>query len=346
VCTNTGFTKCSIPVGSLTGTCKECGINTDCPTGKPKCSNGSCYVCVVDGDCDAGSKCLNGGTSTAQCVSTCTTDAGCQSDTNNTSAVCAYKGTAYAACAIPCSSDTACAGSDNPTPGATKCWGYINGTVTQNTKPASGSTGYCVTTGPQKCCWNRTIQSCNVSGDCEAGGEGCINSGDTTQQYGKLTCNTCASQGKIMNDAMSDCVLPYSIFDGAMSNNDYAKSSQPTLDGCTNACLNDTTSPCVFFNYDTNTKECWLQRPPRYTNVQVYYKQNDGSYTSAGPYSPDNNDMTSADNKTIQTCKDFCTATPNCITASFESSTGRCFLKGVNTSATTRKTGVIRKTFT
>lgn len=48
----------------------------------------------------------------------------------------------------------------------------------------------------QKCCWNRLIQSCSSSSDCDHGGEGCIDSGATTAQYGVVTCNTCEMQGK------------------------------------------------------------------------------------------------------------------------------------------------------
>lgn len=48
----------------------------------------------------------------------------------------------------------------------------------------------------KKCCWNRLIQSCSTASDCDQGGEGCIDSGTDTEEYGQIQCNTCESQGK------------------------------------------------------------------------------------------------------------------------------------------------------
>ncbi len=337
-------TKCSVPTGSLTGTCQACGINTDCPLATPICSNGSCYVCTNDADCGTtGKVCRDGGTANAQCVATCTTDAGCQSELQISNAVCAYKSTAFAACAIPCANESECTDTSNPTPGATKCWEYINGAVTQFKAPVNGG-GYCVTPGPQKCCWNRSRQSCSSSSECNTGGEGCINSGDVTQQFGKVTCNICENEGKILDDSKTNCVMPYSTFSGELTGNNYFSQARATYEDCASSCLNDPN--CMIFNYDINSKECWRMRPPRYDNIKAFYRHNDGSYTSAGPHHPDQNDLGQINNTTEQSCKSSCTTNPRCIIASHETSTGRCILKGVNPAATNRKTGIIRKTYT
>lgn len=65
-----------------------------------------------------------------------------------------------------------------------------------------------------KCCWNRIIQACNQNSDCDQTGEvgqvpmGCITSGTDTgkSNFGVVTCNTCAAQGKTMNANRSGCV--------------------------------------------------------------------------------------------------------------------------------------------
>ena len=38
------------------------------------------------------------------------------------------------------------------------------------------------------CCWNREVQPCNSSADCDAGGEGCVKDGTRTKDYGKVHC--------------------------------------------------------------------------------------------------------------------------------------------------------------
>ena len=58
---------------------------------------------------------------------------------------------------------------------------------------------------PTKCCWNRIIQGCNASSECDSGGEGCVASGTPTKKYGPCNCHTCASQGKVYDPASSSC---------------------------------------------------------------------------------------------------------------------------------------------
>lgn len=41
---------------------------------------------------------------------------------------------------------------------------------------------------PMRCCWNRFTQPCNVSSDCDSGGEGCVASGTKTAKYGIARC--------------------------------------------------------------------------------------------------------------------------------------------------------------
>ena len=59
--------------------------------------------------------------------------------------------------------------------------------------------------GATMCCWNRIIQGCNSSSQCDRGGEGCIPSGTPTKRYGPAVCHTCASQGKKYDPASSGC---------------------------------------------------------------------------------------------------------------------------------------------
>ena len=39
-----------------------------------------------------------------------------------------------------------------------------------------------------KCCWNRKIQPCDSSDQCDFGGEGCIITGTRTKKFGVVTC--------------------------------------------------------------------------------------------------------------------------------------------------------------
>jgi hypothetical protein len=45
------------------------------------------------------------------------------------------------------------------------------------------------------CCWNREVQPCNATSQCDQGGEGCVASGTVTKRYGRVTCATCSSHG-------------------------------------------------------------------------------------------------------------------------------------------------------
>lgn len=73
--------------------------------------------------------------------------------------------------------------------------------------------------GTTKCCWNRIIQSCNSSTQCDPGGEGCVVSGTLTKKYGPCNCHTCASQGKVYDPTTSSC-KPHERDDGATSRHD------------------------------------------------------------------------------------------------------------------------------
>jgi Spondin-like TSP1 domain/PAN domain/Thrombospondin type 1 domain len=59
----------------------------------------------------------------------------------------------------------------------------------------------------------------------------------------------------------------YTIFDGAMHNNVYKQfNNVPSLTDCGQKCIDHTSGEianyeCKFFNYDTNSKTCWLQSP-------------------------------------------------------------------------------------
>ena len=58
---------------------------------------------------------------------------------------------------------------------------------------------------PAMCCWNRIIQGCNATSECDSGGEGCVPSGTQTKRYGVVTCHTCASQGEVYDPATASC---------------------------------------------------------------------------------------------------------------------------------------------
>lgn len=40
-----------------------------------------------------------------------------------------------------------------------------------------------------RCCWNRDVQQCTNSSQCDPGGEGCIASGTVSKHYGKVSCD-------------------------------------------------------------------------------------------------------------------------------------------------------------
>lgn len=63
----------------------------------------------------------------------------------------------------------------------------------------------CLYKPKHKCCWDRLIQSCNVDSDCDGGGEGCIVSGENTEKYGKIICNTCEDQLLQYNETTQVC---------------------------------------------------------------------------------------------------------------------------------------------
>uniref|UniRef100_A0A6C0CM94 Uncharacterized protein n=1 Tax=viral metagenome TaxID=1070528 RepID=A0A6C0CM94_9ZZZZ len=55
------------------------------------------------------------------------------------------------------------------------------------------------------CCWNRAIQECSTSSECDPGGEGCRLTGTPTAAFGNFSCNTCASQGKVYDPISATC---------------------------------------------------------------------------------------------------------------------------------------------
>jgi hypothetical protein len=40
-----------------------------------------------------------------------------------------------------------------------------------------------------RCCWNRDVQRCDNSSQCDLGGEGCVASGTVTRRYDKVVCS-------------------------------------------------------------------------------------------------------------------------------------------------------------
>lgn len=277
----TGKTNCLIPTNSLTGLCSTCAVNSNCPTEKPICGSGTCYGCVSDSDCSSGQLCQNGGTSTAKCVEkACSVDSECSAVIPGS--VCAYKGTAFASCAIPCTSNTTCNSGDNPNPQTPNCWGYENGNVTQYKFKAGSS--YCVPNGPQKCCWNRSLQKCGSTGDvaCDSGGEGCVNNGDVTQQYGKVTCNICENTDKIYNPLTGTCVLPYTITDNVLIRGEEVRQigNINTTDECARKCYDS--GDCAMFTYQKDAKVCWQKRPQASdSSYASYFRHGNNVYTLA-----------------------------------------------------------------
>lgn len=61
------------------------------------------------------------------------------------------------------------------------------------------------TTGVVHCCFDRIIQGCNNSAQCDGGGEGCVASGTVTKKYGMCVCHTCEQQGKMYDPHTSSC---------------------------------------------------------------------------------------------------------------------------------------------
>jgi hypothetical protein len=57
----------------------------------------------------------------------------------------------------------------------------------------------------KKCCWNRDIQGCSSSSQCDPGGEGCVATGTLTKRYGRVACDTCEQQGRVYNHTCSCC---------------------------------------------------------------------------------------------------------------------------------------------
>lgn len=294
-----GQTKCLIPSGNLTGSCKTCAVDGDCsnPAAKRCGPDGMCYGCLNDANCQANFVCQNPGTSTAVCVEKgCTSNGDCSSGE-----VCAYPGTTFAKCVTTCNTAADCTEA-----GLRNCWGYENGAITQY-KFKSGGPNYCVSSGPQKCCWNRFIQGCTSNGDCDGGGEGCVNNGDVTQQYGKATCNTCQSQGLVVNAAKDGCVKPYSVYPGVatVGNNAFTQLTVNSTDECGTACLND--PDCTHFVYRKNDKQCFKKKPNEpNANFDMYFKQENGAaYTHMDGWAMYGGDI---DNKgaNAQNCRDVC----------------------------------------
>ena len=270
-----GQTKCLIPNGNLTGTCKTCAKDTDCPNPAAKrCSpDGNCYACLDDSQCVPGQVCQNPGTALAVCVKKgCTSNSDCSSGQ-----ICAYPGTTFAQCASLCTNKSECVET-----GKKNCWGVEGGAITQY-KFKPGGPNYCVGNGPQKCCWNRSIQRCGAgaNGDCDGGGEGCINSGDNTAQYGKFTCDVCENQGKIYDTASYSCVSPYTMVDNYVTNGeDLRQTRANSADECAQQCLD--AGDCTNFAFKKSTKTCWQKRPLAPDNdYDMFYKHGNGVFTKA-----------------------------------------------------------------
>ena len=59
--------------------------------------------------------------------------------------------------------------------------------------------------GQGKCCWDRNIQGCTSSSECDPHGEGCVPSGTMTKKYGQVHCDTCEAQHKRYDPSCSCC---------------------------------------------------------------------------------------------------------------------------------------------
>lgn len=93
---------------------------------------------------------------------------------------------------------------------------YSNKTETKSFKNLTSATKS-KKPDPQKCCWNRDIQSCSANSDCDSGGEGCISSGTITTKYGKVMCDTCESKGMVLSPDKTQCVKASTPAEDVMS---------------------------------------------------------------------------------------------------------------------------------
>ena len=202
---------------------------------------------------------------------------------------------------------------------------------------------------PQKCCWNKSIKSCNSNSECDTGGEGCIATGSKTQKYGPVVCNVCKDKGMVYDVSYDKCIDPknpptiadrYYIVKGAFNGMDYKK-LDPTpenLDQCLNACYSD--GNCDVASFNQQSKECWLQQFTKDPTVNSYV----GFDTGWSPFNGkriDGNDI-STEHQKLEQCKLVCKSNPKCQMITSNEAQSVCYLKGTNKDDTNRITAIKR----
>jgi len=264
------------------------------------------------------------------------------------------------------------------------------------------------------CCWSRSPT--NASWNLKYIGDENNNATYASGLKSKFSF-TEASNKLVKDSVVPECQTPapapappapikpaYTIFDGAMRDNVYKHfGNVPSLQSCGQKCIDHTSGEiadyeCKFFNYDTNSKDCWLQSPAIQpldgTVSAMKHRKNQtvlgyeteyvlmGGEVQNNPLIPQNAEFSGTptfspgtlstlfpDAETIRNalpyflgvpppqndgsipaneqheCEHACNTYDNCTGYMWKESTRKCKLKGVDTNATSRKTGNMWQSF-